>query len=210
MAIKRALALVLTTLLAAACSRRGLPLPGLSDKPALAAAIRRPLPEQIPGYGIAVAGGDRLRFEVNIEAEDSPAVATGQDAVVFAPPDRRPIACRVSRVLRHVSEETGQSIAWLVPVEPAQVPVNEFVYANITVRVRRQALTVPAAAVLVRYGRLFVVKAAAAKFAAVEVSTGAASGADVEIRSGLSAGDRVVVRGGVGLLYPDFKSQGED
>jgi multidrug efflux pump subunit AcrA (membrane-fusion protein) len=117
-------------------------------------------------------------------------------------------------VLRRASEETGASIAWLTPLAPAAVPVNEFVYANIFVRVKRRALTVPQAAVLVRDGRLFVVTAtttpgkAAREFKVVEVSTGAASGPDVELRSGLSAGEQVVVQGGVGFLYPDFKSSG--
>ena len=207
----RRLALLAALLAAAsACSRRALPVPKLSDEPVLAVAAQKQLREQIPAFGVAVAGGNTASFEVNIEAEDSPALAEGQSAVVFVPPDRRPIACRVSRILRRVSEETGQSIAWLTAVEPAQVPVNEFVYANILVRVKRQALMVPAAAVLVRDGRLFVVKAAAPKFDAVAVSTGAASGDEVEILSGLKAGDRVVVQGGIGFLYPDFKSQGED
>ena len=40
-----------------------------------------------------------------LEAEDSPAVAEGDSAVVYVPPDRRPIACKVTRVLRRVSEE---------------------------------------------------------------------------------------------------------
>ena len=195
---------------AAGCSRRSLPVPEIAESPVLAAAVFKPLPEQAPGYGIAASGGNPVHFEVSIEAEDSQAVAAGQSAMVFVPPERRPIACRVSRVLRRVSEETGQSIAWLTPLAPVKVPANEFVYANILIRVKRRALTVPAAAVLVRDGRLYVIRAANKRFAAVEVSTDAASGDDVEIRSGLAAGDQVVVQGGVGFLYPDFKSEGGD
>lgn len=196
--------------LCAACGRSPAPaLPEINDPPKLARVVRADLFERAPAYGVAVGRGTALRLEVSVEAEDSGRVIPGQTAEAYVIPSSAAVACRVERVLRSASAETGQAIAWLKPVGPApDLAPNDFVYARITTRVRRRALTAPAAAIMVAGGKTIAVRAEgeAKKPSPVAVVVGGTDGDRVEIVSGLSEGDEVVVEGGLGSAFPDFKA----
>lgn len=208
-------ALLLLMAATAACRRQGaFQIPELSDAPEVAVAVFKDMPDYAPAYGIVTDAEGSQRLEVTIGAADSPRVQVGQRAAAYLLPSTRAIECRVSRVLRGVSEETGQSIAWLSPAAPLHRPPGDFLYAKITFALKRRALTVPASAVFIRDGRPCVLRQGSSKsqkviFAAVPVETGLVSEADTEIRSGLVPGDRVAV-GGLGFLYPDFKADADE
>ncbi len=207
-AAARLLPVLLT--LCAACGRSPAPaVPGIDDAPKLARVVRADLLERAPAYGVAVGRGDALRLEVSIEAEDSRRVVPGQLAEAYVIPSSAAVACRVERVLRSASAETGQAIAWLKPIGPnPQLAPNDFVYARIVTRARRGALTAPAAAIMVAGGKTIAVRVEGAdrKPTPLEVVVGASDGDRVEIISGLSAGDEVVVEGGLGWAFAEFKA----
>ncbi|MDE2039615.1 MAG: hypothetical protein KGO96_00715 [Elusimicrobia bacterium] len=212
MSARLASAGLLSALLLSACGGgKPVSIAKVEDVPELASAALTTMPEQVPAYGIALDGGTAPGFEVTIEAGDSALVHPGQRAFAYVLPSTAPVACRVTRILRGVSAETGQSIAWLAPVARGLVAPNDFVSARITVAVRRGVLTVPAAAVMVRDGKTMVVRQAKGPdgkvyYQAVPVKTGMAAGGRLEIVSGLKPGERVAVSGAVGLLNPDFKA----
>ncbi len=194
-----------------ACSgKHAVVVPDIDDSPRVAAAQVKDIPELVPAYGLA----EGRSLVVNIEAEDTPHVHAGEAADAYMVPSTAAVACRVIRVLGHVSAETNQSLAWLKPVGGDGFPPNSFVSANIEVA-RRRALVVPRPAVMIRNGRtvvLQVLRGAGGKvsYQPVPVSMGAESGGDVEIGSGLKAGDEVVVGEGIGLLFPEFKAAADD
>lgn len=194
-----------------ACSKSGAPIPGVEDQPQLGRVERADLADTVPAYGIA-EGGRAPRFVVNIEAADGPRVQAGQRATVAV--SSQTVACRVTRIVRAVSAETGQAVAWLSPEGPSSVAANDFVTARIEVGLRRRVLAVPAGAVMVQGGRTVVIRADAGKdgktsYAPAPVVTGLESGGKVEIVSGLQAGQSIVLSGGIGLLNPDFKAMGD-
>jgi len=173
---------------------------------------------EIPSYGISAGDSPNQQFEVNIEAEDTNQVQVGQSAMVFQIPQRQGIPCRVSKVLRNVSTETGQSLAWLIPLTRANnIRPAQFVYATITTSIRKRALLVPKKAVLIRQGKTWVIRESppekkganpdeeSRKFTAVTVQLGESTESEVEITEGLKPGDSVVVQDAIGFLYPDFK-----
>lgn len=201
-------ALLLAAALCACSKGGGFEAPALEDAPELAAAGPADLQTLVPAYGVVQRNGE---IEVNVEAADAKLVRPGQTATAYRAPARTPIPCRVARVLRAASAETGQAIAWLVPAGAARAPVNDFVEADVLIAVRRVPLAVPRSALLVKDGKTVVVLALAAgkdkpAYAPAEVRIGAETAEFVEIVSGLKAGDRVVTRGGIGYAYPDFKA----
>src|SRR5581483_2378479 len=142
----------------AGCSRtKSVDVGEISDPPESEEAAYRDLPDYAPGYGIVLSGAGN-EIEVSIEAEDSPKVRAGQTAVAYDLPASTPVRCRVSRVLRSVSAETGESLAWLEPAESSSLRTGEFVYAMITTDIRKHVLSIPEKAVLIRDGHLFVVR----------------------------------------------------
>lgn len=216
MTAERALVLILAAAGAAGCARGAAPdLGELSDEPQTAVVSRRDLPQSAPAYGIAIRGTAGEVFEATVEAADAGKIRDGQEAVAYALPSTAPVSCRVERVMRDASAETGQAIVWLKPVAGDPVPANDFVYVRIAVGVRRGVPTVPRGAIMVRGGRTMVVrrtKTADGKsaFEPVPVEIGLVSGGSAEIRSGAALGDQVVATGGIGLLDPDFKASGGD
>ncbi len=194
-----------------ACSRKPLEVPALKDAPVVEAARIGEVRLTAPGYGIALARGGGVQFEVNLEAEDAPLVREGDPCVAYSPPSTATVSCVVSRVARGVSEETGQALAWLAPKGAERWPAGEFIFAMITTRTERHALVVPPSAVLTKDGKTWVVVKRAAKdgsasYEPAQVVAGAAADGEVEIEKGLSPGDQVVVQGGIGFLYPEFKA----
>ncbi len=196
-----------------ACSRKPFEAPDLSDPPVVVPARLGEIRLTAPGYGIALARGGGVKFEVNLEAEDAPNVRDGDACVAYAPPSTATVSCAVTSVLRGVSEETGQAIAWLSPRGGASLPAGEFVFTVITTRVKKRAVLVPQSAVLTKDGKSWVIvqrrgeKGAAYEPAEVEV--GDTGDGVVEVSQGLRPGTLVVAQGGVGYLYPEFKAAAE-
>ena len=189
-------------------------LPDLQDAPIVEAPRKSTLSETVPGYGILVGN----HFEVNIEAADSAQVKVGQAVRIYAPHLKNFIPATVSQIIRGVSRETGQSIAWLKPMAAPSAPPpilpGDFVYATITVGKHVGVLTVPKRAVLVRDGKSWVIKQVKdekgkTSFSPAEVVPGISDSELLEIKSGLVLNDQIVSQGGVGFLFPDFKAQGE-
>jgi len=201
----------------AGCSRKRMAaLPALKDQPVAVQTRLQDLKEYVPGYGISTEETGRLEFAMNIEAADTPQVSRGESATAYVAPSTAPIHCRVARILRAVSAETGQSIAWLRPVGEVDVPVGNFVDARIITRVRHNILAVPPAAVLFKSGQAWVIRAeppqnpsGQTNYVPTAVTLGEVTNEAVEIKSGLKPGDQVVVQGGIGYLYPDFKAEAD-
>lgn len=187
--------------------------PAFEDTAVLETVSTADLPEVAPGSGIASFGGSGI-YEINIESDDGAKIRVGQKALISTKPEAKAIPARVIKVMRAVSAETGQALAWLKAESAAQTPAGEFVFATITLGMKSHALTVNSSALFVRDGKSWVIKSVAGKeeksqLVAQEVKIGTSDKGRVEIVSGLHAGDQVVDSGGLGYLYPDFKSQGE-
>ncbi len=199
-----------------ACSKqKNLEIKDLSDPPRIEQVQFVDLPEYCPAYGIAVHKDGGIQMEVNIEAHDSSKIKPGQDATAYMTSETQGIQCIVSKILRSVSAETGQSIAWLRPLAPIPIQPGEFVYAHITTGIKKHVLAIPNQAVLIRNGDTLVIRQETmgdgqSKYNPVVVQTGASSPAGTEIKSGLKPKDQIVVEGGIGFLFPDFKAGQSD
>jgi multidrug efflux pump subunit AcrA (membrane-fusion protein) len=206
---------LLCTILTACGNMKEFSVPPLTDPPVLAGAAFKDMADQVPTYGISMREGRQVQFEVNIEAEDSPKVRAGERAVAYPIPKKIPIPCRVSRVMRSVSSETGQSIAWLDPIQVSStVPRGEFIYAAIHTGLHPHALSVPREAILVNNGQTMVIRRqmgtdGKASYVPQPVEVGIVSDIDVEIKSGINSNDQVVIQSGLGFLNPNFKANAE-
>lgn len=206
-----ALCLCVGLLFSSGCAKAPASIPGITDDPFTATVAVKDLPETAPAYGVAAGGA----LEVNLEARDGPRVLPGQRALARWDGSGAPLECRVAKVIRNVNAATGQAIAWLRPLGGAAPPAGEFVSADIILRVKPKALTVPQEAVYIRDGRTLVLVQRTAKdgtqsYVPTPVETGIASGPDVEIVSGLQPGEEVATQAAIGYLYPDFKANTDD
>ncbi|MDE2512028.1 MAG: hypothetical protein KGL74_12970 [Elusimicrobia bacterium] len=219
MIAERPIAAILAAALAAAasgCGRAAAPkLSDLSDVPQAAAVARRDLPLTAPAYGIAVQGAAGQEFEATVEAADAGKVRSGQQALAYVLPSTAPISCRVERVMRDASAETGQALVWLKPSSADPAPENDFIFARILIGTHRGALTVPRGAVMIRGGKTMVVRLGRSAdgktvYEPIPVAIGLTAGGYAEVLSGLAPGDSVVAAAGIGLLDPAFKAEGGD
>jgi hypothetical protein len=215
MAANRALLLSAALALLTGChAGAGIEATEIQDEPETRVVSLGSIQEIAPAYGIAIGSGANQQFEVNIEAPDAPHVRDGQSAQVKLVSGAQSVPCRVSRVLRGVSAETGQAVAWLAPSAPGRIPAGEFVFATIITSVRSGVIAIPTQAILYKEGQSWVIRQEKDEkgnpaFRPVAVKTGVYSTSTVEITSGLSAGNTIIDRGGIGYLYPDFKASAE-
>jgi hypothetical protein len=168
---------------------------------------------QVTAYGLAVLERSQLAFEVSVAKGEAVDLREGQNANVEAGGTR--LECRVERILREASDETGESLVWLKPLAGAPaVQVGDFALAKIATRQLGRACAVPAKAIFIRGGQSLVVlrrgSGSDISYETLTVTTGATDGEWIQIPFGLKATDQVVSQGGLGFLYPDFKSQGDD
>lgn len=201
------LALLASLLLLSGCKRASVAIPDVEDQPVLGTARVEALTELVPASGVVEDG----HIVVNVEAADSSKVREGERAWVSLLPSTAPVAYRVTRVLRGVSAETGQSLAWLAPMRGRDLPPNSFVSASIETSRISNALVVPRTAIMIRDGKTVVLRQVTdaqgkTSFEPAAVAMGLEAGDKAQILSGLSAGDTVVVSGGIGLLFPEFKA----
>ncbi len=186
-------------------------IPDLKDEPEIVQVSRQDMIRLIPAYGIAVSDGE-LRFEVNIEQADTAQIKIGASAKVNAPSTGQAVNCEVTRLIKNVSAETGQALAWLKPKSASPILPGEFIIAELNTGIKHQVLAVPQQAIFIRDGKQFVLRQdekAKPPFQAIEVETGLAASGKTEITKGLKAEEAVIARGGLGFLYPDFKSAGD-
>ena len=197
--------------LLAGCSKGKGGIPDVADNPLTAPVTVMNLPETAPAYGISTGGA----FEVNLEAEDGSQVREGQRALVRMDSMPSPLECRVTGVIRNANLATGQSIAWLKPVEGKGLPAGEFVSAEIVLGMKYRVSALPWEAIYIRDGKSMVLLKRTAKdgtttYMPTPVETGVATDTDVEIVSGVKPGDEVATQAGIGYLYSDFKANAED
>jgi multidrug efflux pump subunit AcrA (membrane-fusion protein) len=199
----------------AGCKSKHMDIPELAEEAELEQVKRQDFTETAPGYGIYSEG----MFQVNIEAEDAPMVQAGQSALVQSIPSRKSIPCRVTKILRSVTAETRQGVAWLHPLDVEQAKEQlrdgDFIFASITTRVKHGALAISRRGVFIKESKTWAIEqekgdGGKVEFKAVEIEVGTSSDDLVEIIKGLSEGQSVAVGGGIGFLYPEFKAASED
>ncbi len=205
---KRAQKLGLIFLLAfSACSKKQrFKIGALPSEISISQAKIENMKTKIPAYGIVIERNGRKALEVNIEAGDTQSLRVGQKAKAFIGSNTKPISAKVSHILRAVSSETGQSLAWLSPSRKSSITPGQFVTAWIYTSQEKKVIAIPKPAVLLRGGKKFVVIKSQDHYRVQEIQTGISSGKEIEVLDGVKAGDSVVTQGGIFFLYPDFKA----
>ncbi len=175
---------------------------GISIQPIAIAEMRT----KIPAYGIVINKNGGKELEVNIEAGDTKSLRIGQEAKAFIGSEKKPLDARVDHILRAVSSETGQSLAWLVPLKKSRISSGQFVRAWIYTSPRKKVLAAPKSSILIRDGSRFIVVKVGSDYRVQKVTTGISSDKKIEISSGLKPGDQILTEGGIFFLYHNFKS----
>jgi len=137
---------------------------------------------------------DRLEWRGELTAAQLARIRTGQ-RVTLELPDGATAMAKVRQLAPSLEGQTRLGIVYadIAPGSAARAGM----YANGSVVLAQSpAVTVPAASVVIRDGRSYVLKMAGAdKVALQAVTTGRRHGESVEIVSGLGAGDKVVAQG---------------
>ncbi len=198
---------LLSIMAPAACSKHSFFKTGnLSDGLILKPAAFMEMRAKIPAYGIVINKDGRKELEVNIEAGDTKSLKVGQEAKAFIGALKTPVPARVARVLRAVSSETGQSLAWLIPLKKFQISPGQFVTAWIYTSRKKKVVAIPKSAILIRNGKKLIVVKAGDDYRVQEIKTGISSDKKIEILSGIQPGDQILTQGGLFFLYPNFKA----
>lgn len=158
----------------------------------------------VPGAGqelFRLIRRDRLEWRGELTAAQLAQVRRGQP-IVLDLPDGSHASARVRQTAPGLDPQSRLGIVYadLDPGSRARAGM----YASGSVKLgERPALIVPAASVIIRDGRNYVVKPAepgpTPRVALAEVTVGRRRGTDVEIVHGLADGDRVVAQGAVFL-----------
>lgn len=197
------------------CKRKAFQVSEFEEEPEVVQIKKHDFVETAPAYGV-VSGG---AFQVNIEAEDAPKVQAGQTAVVQAIPGTTSVRARVSRILRNVTAETRQGIAWLEPLDSQMsrkiFREGDFVFAILTIRIKHDALAIPRNGLFIKDSKTWAIvqrtnEKGKVEFKPVEIEVGTSSMEEVEVLKGLDEGQKVASGGAIGFLYPDFKAASED
>ena len=190
-----------------------LEIPEITDQPKVETISRGEISEIAPASGIVVAGGKDARFEVNIEAEDASAMKPGLAAKIFVSGQKKETPAKVTRILKNVSSETGQAVAWLeASIDPKPL-IGDFVRAEITLRTKRGVLKISDTAILIKEGKSYIIrveKSEKTRYEPIEVKTGIISNGIAEITDGAQENMTAVTEGGIGFLFPDFKASQQE
>ena len=200
------LGLIFFLTLSACSKKQSFKIGALPSEISVSQAEIKNMKTKIPAYGIVIEKNGRKELEVNIEAGDTQSLRIGQKAKAFIGSTTKPISAKVSHILRAVSSETGQSLAWLGPIQKSLITPGQFVTAWIYTSQEKKAVAIPKSAVLLRGGKKFVVIKSQDQYRAQEIKTGISSGKEIEVTTGVKAGDSILTRGGIFFLYPDFKA----
>jgi hypothetical protein len=206
---------IILLFLLSGCKSEHLEVPAVPEEVSFEKVKKQDFVVSVPGYGIYNGG----TFQVNIEAEDSPLVQSGQKASVQLLNGKKQVACQVIRILRSVTAETKQGIAWLRPLsldlKKSELQEGDFVYATITTQVKSGVLVIPRRAVFVRDSKYWAIEKGTdekgkEELKAGEIQVGSSSLESVEVLSGLEEKQEIAVDGGIGFLYPDFRAASDD
>ena len=200
------LGLIFLLTLGACSKKQSFKIGSFPGEISIAQAKIKNMKTKIPAYGIVIEKNGRKELEVNIEAGDTQSLRVGQKAKAFIGSASKPVSAKVSHILRAVSSETGQSLAWLRPLGKFPVTPGQFVTAWIYTSKEKKAVAIPKSAVLLRRGRKFVVIKSQDQYRVQEIQTGISSGKEIEVTAGVRAGDPILTQGGIFFLYPDFKA----
>ena len=141
----------------------------------------------------------RIEWRAELDAQQLTQVRAGQSAQVQLPGGGAAVAGTVRLVSPTLSTSTGRGIAYVSLDAKGSARAGTFASGSIALE-RRQALTLPEAAVVQRDGRSYVFLVdAEGKAASRPVATGRRRDARVEIVSGIEPTARVVARGGAFL-----------
>ena len=141
----------------------------------------------------------RIEWRAELDAQQLALVRAGQSAQVQLPGGGAAVAGTVRLVSPTLSTSTGRGIAYVNLDAKGSARAGTFASGSIALE-RRQALTLPEAAVVQRDGRSYVFLVdAEGKAASRPVATGRRRDARVEIVSGIEPTVRVVARGGAFL-----------
>lgn len=154
----------------------------------------------VPGAGqelFRLIRRDRLEWRGELTAAQFAQVTRGQTIALDLPGGSRAFA-RVRQTAPGLDPQSRLGIVY-ADIERGS-PARAGMYANGSVKLgERPALIVPAASVIIRDGRNYVVKPAGPgptpRVVLAEVTVGRRNGTDVEIVHGLADGDRVVTQG---------------
>jgi len=141
----------------------------------------------------------RIEWRAELDAQQLTQVRAGQSAQVQLPGGGAAVAGTVRLVSPTLSTSTGRGIAYVSLDAKGSARAGTFASGSIALE-RRQALTLPEAAVVQRDGRAYVFLVdAGGKAASRPVATGRRQDGRVEIVSGIEPTARVVARGGAFL-----------
>ena len=141
----------------------------------------------------------RIEWRAELDAQQLALVRAGQSAQVQLPGGGAAVAGTVRLVSPTLSTSTGRGIAYVSLDAKGSARAGTFASGSIALE-RRQALTLPEAAVVQRDGRSYVFLVdAEGKAASRPVATGRRQDGRVEIVSGIEPTARVVARGGAFL-----------
>mgnify|MGYP003607696580 CR=1 FL=1 len=141
----------------------------------------------------------RIEWRAELDAQQLALVRAGQSAQVQLPGGGAAVAGTVRLVSPTLNTSTGRGIAYVSLDASGSARAGTFASGSIALQ-RRQAWTLPGAAVVQRDGRSYVFLVdAEGKAASRPVATGRRRDARVEIVSGIEPTARVVARGGAFL-----------
>ena len=147
-----------------------------------------------PLFRIAVNG--ELELQATVAETHLPGLAEGQSVMVSVPGQGKPVKGAVRLIAPEVNKTTRLGTLYITL--PADAPLRTGNFASATVElVRKQALAIPAVAVLFRDGKPYVQKVVDGVVRSTPVKLGVRAAAFVEVADGIAQGDQIVSRAGV-------------
>ncbi|PHP66908.1 efflux transporter periplasmic adaptor subunit [Zhengella mangrovi] len=147
-----------------------------------------------PLFRIAI--DNDLELQATVSETHLPRLKAGQAVSVRAPGVDKPLEGTIRMVAPEVSKATRLGTVFITLPAGSPVRAGNFASASIEL-VSKQALVLPASAVLFRNGEPYVQKVVDGKVASTPVSLGIRVDGIVEVTGGVAEGDQVVSRAGV-------------
>ena len=146
---------------------------------------------------VTIMHTDTVRVFIDVPEPDVPFVEKGNQAtlVVDALPDRS-FSGTVTRFANALSPET-RTMKTEIDIPNPDHTLRPGMYGNLTLNleVHENALTVPAASLIIEKDKKFVYKVRGGKVEKVEIKTGIDDGIQVEVTQGLTGDEDIIVKG---------------
>ena len=146
---------------------------------------------------VTIMHTDTVRVFIDVPEPDVPFVEKGNQAtlVVDALPDRS-FSGTVTRFANALTPET-RTMKTEFDIPNPDHTLRPGMYGNLTLNleVHENALTVPAASLIIEKDKKFVYKVRGGKVEKVEIKTGIDDGIQVEVTQGLTGGEDIIVKG---------------